>query len=424
MRIYNNVDTIGNVSLMQRINRLKVLDCIRANEFITRPEIARETGLSLATITNITKFLLKNKLIAENGFAEAKTAGRKAALIGLNYDAMHVAAVDIGSKEINIALCNLKGEIKDSTAIPADTSAKGQKILQLTAENISLLTEGRRKNSRKSKKLPIVAVGVALSGIIQDDEKLLLSTSLKWKDISIKKYFEDNLQIPCFVQNDSVTKAMYAINRETEDKSRYRNIIFLDLDMGVGAISIYDNKINEAVTGEFGHTTVKKDGPACFCGNNGCLEVMCSVESIIGRCAEMLAENKCRILRDILKEKGCDKAGSDACRPDYNTVIEAFDRGDKDVKDILKECGEYLGIGMANLINMFNPDKIIINGDMLIKSDYIYNIVLRETKKRAYELFADGVVYERVNIGMKESMSGLTRFITEKLFSLTGEKIF
>ncbi|MDD5603399.1 MAG: ROK family protein, partial [Eubacteriales bacterium] len=387
-----------------------------------------------------------------NGFAEAKTAGRKAALIGLNYDAMHVAAVDIGSKEINIALCNLKGEIKDSTVIPADTSAKGQKILQLTAENISLLTEGRLKigegrlksgegrlksgegrlksgegrlkNDRKSKKPAIVAVGVALSGIIQDDEKLLLSTSLKWKDISIKKYFEDNLQIPCFVQNDSVTKAMYAINRETEDKSRYRNIIFLDLDMGVGAISIYDNKINEAVTGEFGHTTVKKDGPACFCGNNGCLEVMCSVESIIGRCAEMLAENKCRILRDILKEKGCDKAGSDACRPDYNTVIEAFDRGDKDVKDILKECGEYLGIGMANLINMFNPDKIIINGDMLIKSDYIYNIVLRETKKRAYELFAEGVVYERVNIGMKESMSGLTRFITEKLFSLTGEKIF
>ncbi len=90
MKIYSTSGAVGNVRLTPRLNRLKVLDCIRMKGVVARPEIAAETGLSLSSITNITKYLLKENLITETGRTETGAVGRKAVLLKLNHDAMSI----------------------------------------------------------------------------------------------------------------------------------------------------------------------------------------------------------------------------------------------------------------------------------------------------------------------------------------------
>ncbi len=393
---------------MQRLNRLKVLDCIRMKGVVARPEIAAETGLSLSSITNITKYLLKENLITETGRTETGAVGRKAVLLKLNHDAMSIISIDIGSPDINIAITNLDGDILKNREIPLDREAGHQKVLDIINKAAAAMLKSHKGGK-------VVAVGVALSGIVEGDEKLILSSSLKWKKVEIRKHFEEAFGIPTFVQNSSKTKALYELNKAISGKGTEteKNIIFLDLAMGVGAINIFEYKLNEAVVGEFGHTTVSKNGPACFCGNNGCLEVMCSVESITEQCNKLMDKGKCTVLSRIVAGRAGKGVG-------YDDILKAYKEGDKDVARILAECGEYLGIGIANITNIFNPGKIIINGDVLLKSGFIYDTALKEAEKRSNKLFTQDIRYEQVNIGTRESIKGLAQYVAGKLFDLSG----
>ncbi len=241
----------------------------------------------------------------------------------------------------------------------------------------------------------------------------MLSSSLGWKDLVLKKYFEDSYHLPVYVQNNSKTKALAVL--KTEVRQPEVNIIFLDLTMGVRIINFYHGKINESVIGEFGHTTVKKDGPLCFCGNRGCLEVMCTVDSIVHRCNELLEEGRCRGLSKI--------AGEKRGKITYDTVLQAFEAGDKDVSAVLKECGEYLGLGIANLINIFGPQRIIINGDILLECDFIYQVALKEIDKRAFEHFRKDVVYQRGSISKEQAIKGISFYVVDRLFDLDGPEV-
>ena len=182
--------------------------------------------------------------------------------------------------------------------------------------------------------------------------------------------------------------------------------------MGVGIINFYENKINNAVIGEFGHTTVKKDGPLCFCGNHGCLEMMCSVDAVLHNCDELLKAGKCEILKTLMEES--DEALS------YRLVLEAFRNGDNDVKGVLEECGKYLGIGLANIINIFNPQRIIINGHILLSCNFIYETAVEEAKQRAHEQFIRDMKFETVGIGVEEAVKGVSLFVTDRIFELSG----
>lgn len=394
-------NAVGNVQLMQKINRLKVFDCIRQKGPVARPEIAKLTGLSPSSITNIVSHLLEKKLVTEVGTVDSKEVGRKATLIEFNPSSMKVISINIESSNINLALTDLAGEIIKIKNMPVNRLARDFEIMNLIKREIGLIM---------NEDIKVAGIGIAVSGLVQDEEKLVISSSMRWKGLSLKQFFENTFNIPVYVQNNSRTKALWELrNYNNEDE---RNIVFLDLTLGVGIINFYDHKINEAVVGELGHTTVKKDGPLCFCGNRGCLELMCCVDAVVNQCNELLQQGKCKILQSILDE---NNAGIS-----YEIILQAYEKGDSEVGGVLKECGEYLGIGLANIINIFNPQRIIINGDLLLTSDFIYKTALEESNKRAYEQFLKNLKYEKVNIGIEQALKGVSLYVADKLFDLAG----
>lgn len=402
MRIANEV---GNVQLMQRINRLKVLDVIRARGPIARPEIARQTGLSPSSITNIIGYLMERNLVLDVGTVDSRDVGRKAALLCFNPAGHRIIAANVEADRAYVALTDLSGMVLSRKEIPLTVRMMDFEILNLIKKEINHLIGGESSGEHE----PILGMGLAVSGLVQDEGRLVLSSSLKWKSLSIKEQFESLFRIPVFIQNSSRTKALWALKKHVGEADR--NVVFLDLARGVGIVNYFDHRINEAVIGELGHTTVKKDGPQCFCGNRGCLELMCTVEAVVNGCLEQMALGNSPVLAEL--------AGGQPELVGYDLALEAFRRGDEGVRAVLTECGQYLGMGIANIINLFSPQKIIINGDELLKSDFVYETALVEAGSRANEAMARGVQYQKVEIGTEESIQGLSMYVTDRLFELS-----
>jgi N-acetylglucosamine repressor len=402
-------NAVGNVQLMQKINRLKVLNFIRQKGEVARPEIAKNTGLSPSSITNIVTYLIDKNLCMEVGRVNSKEVGRKAVLIRFNPAAANIISVNIEISGIDIAFTDLDGSIIKKRTLKLSDRINEYEILKMIEKEISMILD-KTKDLEFSN---IVGIGIAVSGLVLNDERLEISASLKWKGLSLKEYFEKIFKLPVYVQNNSKTKALAVLRKNGINTEE--NIIFLDLTMGVGIINFYKNEINESVIGEIGHTTVKKDGPLCFCGNRGCLEVMCSVDTIVDKCNRLLQQGRCLLLKDLIEKKNTPIT--------YEAIIEAFNIGDDDVRNVLTECGQYLGIGIANIINIFNPKRIIINGHQLLKTEYIYKTAIDEANSRAYEQFTKDLKYEKVNIDADRAITGVSLYVTDRLFDLMGPEI-
>ncbi len=403
MKIKNEV---GNVQLMQKINRLKVLEFIRSECNISRANISKLTGLSPSSVTNIVSHLLEIKLVIETGTIDLGEVGRKATNLRFNYAAYGIISVNIEALKLEIALTDLIGNIFYIKEILFDRLMKDFEILNIIKEETFYLLNHKNKYLDAE----IAGMGIAVSGLVKEESEIVLSINMKWKELFLKEQFENIFHLPVYIQNISKSKAIWAIRKYLNEDGK--NVVFIDFKTGIGIISIYEHKIIEAVAGEFGHTTVKKDGPLCFCGNRGCLETISSSDYAINECRELLSNGKCIILKEIMYmgEKELN----------FDTLMEAFNKGDVDVTEVLMECGEYLGIGIANVINVFNPKRIIIDENDMLKSEFVYDIVIKEANKRAFDFFTSNLKFEKVDIKHTEIMQGISLYVVKKLFELSG----
>ena len=388
--------SVGNVQLIQRINRVKVLDYIRRNGPAARTAVAEKTHLSLSSITNITSHLLSKGLLVQTERINTKGAGRRASLIEFNAACMEIIAVNIEPDGAYIALSDLAGNAIISRHVAFDRFFDAKSVLKTVECAVRALLP-HAKNP--------CAIGIAVNGHVLDDRGVVTSSIMRWKAVDVKTYFCERFDLHVYVTNNSKTKALWQVNQMGADAAE--NLVFLDLTSGVGIISFFGGRINESVAGELGHTTVMKDGPLCFCGNRGCLELVCSVDYILTRCREAHANGGCGWIENPE-------------RLNFAQAVAAFEAGDETVRDIFRECAEYLGIGIANIINIFEPRVIVINGDKLTGCDYIYQTAREEAERRAYTMFRGGTRFERVEISALQALTGAAQYAADRLFALNG----
>ena len=262
---------VANVQLMQKMNRLKVLDYVRHHANTTRPCIAKGTGLSLASITNTTSYLLDIGILCENGTEKVERVGRKSVFLSFCAERYDLICIFLNEKNIRIAYTNLEGKVKEKINIDSKNMNLNETI-KILGENVINLT-------KKYGKERILGIGVAISGLVLEDSKFLLSAHLKWKSFDIKKSLEDLSGIPVFINNVSPIKAVWHFHHNCKKTSR--NMLFVDLENGIGAVQFFEGKISHSTLGEIGHTTVERNGAPCFCGNKGCLEAMCSTQRLL-----------------------------------------------------------------------------------------------------------------------------------------------
>ncbi|SEG12112.1 transcriptional regulator, MarR family [Caloramator fervidus] len=387
----------GSFQLMKKINTGLVFDAIRLYAPISRAEIAKLLNLTPATVTNITAELLKRNIIMESDFGKSN-GGRRPVLLKINPNSYYIISVYIGPTKVRVATINMESEIMCSKQESLYSNISFEKAKEIIVTLIREVIDSCIVEKNK-----ILGIGVAIHGIVNFEKGIVVfSPNFGWKNIGLRDVLEKEFDIPVFIDRDVRAMAMaenwYGEGREFDD------FICIKVGYGIGAAFIKDKQQIRGVSdglGEFGHIKIKVDDLKCICGNYGCLENYASERAVI----RFARENGYEDEFDIEKIN-----------------LEALN-GNKVIVEALKKAGYYLGLGVANLINIFNPGLIIVGGDLVDINIYFESLIESARENSLEDLF-EHVKIKRAKTGKDSIIKGAGLLVLDSLFdSIEGEVI-
>jgi glucokinase len=203
------------------------------------------------------------------------------------------------------------------------------------------------------------AIGIGAPGAIEPETgEVIFAPNLQWKDAPLKKELEKLLEIPVFVENDCNACALGV--QEVELKGRTRNLLGIFLGTGIGGGLIIDGRVYRGfngTAGELGHMVIQVGGPKCGCGNNGCFEALASRTALFREIQTRVKAGEKTILTELLGGELDDLKSGD--------LRKAIRKGDKLVEKVVEGAAEYTGIAVANLINILNPEVVVLGGGVI-----------------------------------------------------------
>lgn len=385
------------------LNRLLVRNTIRKLGPIARYEVAKETGLTPPTVTVIVNELMASGIVREVGHAES-SGGRRPVLLELNPTAAYIFAVRLQRGGMVTALFDLANNLLNQHCQALNTDLPDD-VVEAIGNSFDWLLDNTRVNRED-----IIWCGVATPGLIDSHRGVVeRSSNLNWEKVPLGAMVSKRLYgIPVYVEN--ISNAAAWAEKEYGRGRGCRDLIYLNLSIGVGAGIIIDGEIYGGVkgyAGEIGHMTlVPEGGPRCACGRDGCMEAICGVGEILKRVqTEVPAEvfNHCRLPAAKL---GID----DLLAPPLNTVPE--------VKEILLQTGRYVGIAVANLISLFNPEMVILGGELARAGDLLLETVVTEIRNRALKEIGETVRIFLSDMREDPPLMGAYALALEKVFAM------
>lgn len=375
----------ANNQLMQKMNRLKVLRYVRRNPECSRPVIARETGLSLSSITNITTYLMDIGILYECGMEQVGRVGRKSALLRMRETRNDLICAFVSGSQTNLYVTDLLGVAKEKYTVSTEGCSGEESLQRMTAELKRILSlRGRER---------FLAIGVAVSGLILEDSRFVMSSELKWRSLDLKHTLEQETGLPVFVDNNSQLRAVWYYRSAGFSQE---NMVYVDLEGGIGAVQLADGSICRNTLGEIGHTTVKKDGEPCFCGNRGCLEAMCSVKRLFS-----LYES------------------AQGSRPTSLTDLQRlYEDGESAAVFAVESCGTYLGIGLANLVNLLNPQMLAIHTGSFTQCPSVLTVAERELRRRSFPALTENLLVHHTTQTEDTMLSGMAQILCDRVFDI------
>ena len=247
----------------------------------------------------------------------------------------------------------------------------------------------------------IRGIGLGAPGAVDCREgRVIFAPNLGWKDIALKKALEKRLDIPVFVENDCKLHTLGVYEAELQGKPRH--LIGIFLGTGIGAGLILDGKPysgHNGTAGEVGHMVIDVDGPECACGNHGCFEALASRRAIFRNIQAAVKKGQQTVLTDML--------GSDLADLRSGDLRKAIRRGDRFVEGIVEQAAEYTGIAVGNLINLFNPEVIVLGGGIIEQLEgEMMSIIEKRARQQALPGTAKGIDIRATRLGDDAGITG------------------
>ncbi len=363
----------------QRLNRALVIELLRRKKICSRADLSKASGLKRATITNIINDFIDCGLVVEDGLLEGDR-GRRSIGIRVNGFRYRVIGVLVTRNNYQIGMMGLSGEMYEVKSYPISEKAEALTIIETIKQSIRLMMASA-KDAR------ILGIGIALPGPYKREkgEMIFVTNLIGWELIPVHTKLQESFDIPVFIENDANAGA-YAQYWCCDKENASRDLCYIVAGQGIGCGIISNGDILRGSTGsagEIGHTTINCGGPKCECGNYGCLELYCSLIA--------LEKN----IRARLKEGGKSSLKKDFKTGDLREAIRAQDPIAR--MEFIKAC-EFLAVGIVNMINQINPEKVII-GDQLVALDpaTTLEIVSAKVKQSVRPL-----IWESVDIELNE----------------------
>ena len=327
-------------------NRNLVLKTIFAQNSISRAEIARVTGLTRTTVSEIVANLLEEGLVSEIGVGSS-LGGKNPILLSLVDDSRYLIGLDLARDQFRGAVVNLRGKTREMVTLPVNSN-NGDEALALVYEILDRLMQAAC--------LPLVGIGIGTPGLVNIAEGTVVnSVNLDWKDLPLARLMEERYHLPVSILNDSQAAAIgeYTYGKAPASEG---NLIVINARHGIGAGIVIHGELFQGdggSAGEIGHVVVVPvDGQLCRCGNRGCLETVASTQALLKRVQTLVSHS-------VITLRPPSPQGIT-----LDTIEEAFLSGDQVVRQAVLETGRYMGLAISSLVGTLNIQKIVLTGDM------------------------------------------------------------
>lgn len=359
----------GSSELAKQLNRHLVYEFVRTAGITSRVQIARATQLSKPTVSAIVAELIQEGYLREVG-ARATHVGRPRSLLEFNPRARYAAGAEIGGQACQVVLTDLHANVLQSVAIP---------LPALDVETVlRALVEGVRQAIRDVDTRYVLGLGVGVPGLIDPNKNLVTySVVLGWQEaVPLGDLLSQELGLRVILLHRVMAAAWgekwYGAGQQAD------HLLYIRVGSGVAAGLILNGQLylgQTANAGEFGHMTILPDGPLCHCGNRGCIAALVASQALIVRARHLLRTEVASVLPELVQHH--------LDRLTLDHLIQAAQNGDPVATQVIHEAGEYLGIAVANLVNLLNPGLVVIGGPLSQAGPCLFDTLRAEVRRRA-----------------------------------------
>ncbi|MFI8344133.1 ROK family protein [Streptomyces sp. NPDC085639] len=330
------MQTPGSQSSLHRANLERVVRAVRLAGSLTQAEIARATGLSAATVSNIVRELKDGGTVE---VTDTSAGGRRARSVSLSGDAGIVIGVDFGHTHLRVAVGNLAHQVLAEESEPLDVDASWAEGFDRAEALVGRLIADIGVGLEK-----VIGVGLGVPGPIDVESGTLGSTAILpgWAGINPRQELSQRLGVPVYVDNDANLGALgelvWGSGRGVKD------LAYIKVASGVGAGLVINGQIYRGpggTAGEIGHITLDESGPVCRCGNRGCLETFAAARYVL----------------PLLQ-------GTHGPELTMERVVELAREGDPGCRRVITDVGRHIGSGVASLCNLLNPSRVVLGGSL------------------------------------------------------------
>jgi len=338
---------VSNREFTKTINQFNILNTIRRAGLISRVEIAEVTGQSRAAVTNITARLLKEKVIVEKETKTSSSRGRRRVLLALNPTAAYVVGVKLSAFQVSFAVTNMQADVLSSLIVPVRI---GKKSVEFVAD---LIEEGIRHcvSEAMISMVKVSGIGIGIPGLVNSEKGITYWSALYKKgNTTLRNLIQKRLNIQTYIENDANTVTL--AQQWFGEGRGVDNFLMVTVEHGVGMGIVVNGQIYRGVKGigaEFGHLVIRPGGALCRCGKRGCIESYVADYSVLGAAIEACKAKKWRY--------------KNTASLTIEEVTAIAKKGEPALRKIFKRGGEILGLGISGLVQVFNPEKIIIAGE-------------------------------------------------------------
>lgn len=352
----------GTVRDLRRENRAAVLWSLYFRRPGSRQELSAATGLSPASVTNVIRELLDEGIVTEAG-SEDSDGGRPRVLLDINPDRGYVIGVDIGETRIRVELFDLTMTERAKAEYPLNPAEHevAEVVRDVAAGLASVLSDSGIDQKA------VIGVGIGVPGIVeqrvveqrtggQGTQALVHAQTYGWDAVPLERLLREHTALPLRIENGAKTMGQAELWSGAGRGVRTAAVVLVG--SGVGASLISDGSTYQGATSsaaEWGHTTIVVGGRRCRCGAAGCLEAYVGAEAILDQAALLERDGS------VPSAPGKD---SPSARDEESRLAALIDAADSSpaARALLTETAQYLGVGIGNLINLFNPERVILGG--------------------------------------------------------------
>jgi predicted NBD/HSP70 family sugar kinase len=320
---------------LRRDNRSVLLWTLFANQPCSRQDLSEATGLSTASVSNVIRELINDGIVIEAGSVDSD-GGRPRILLEMNPGRGYVAGVDVGETRVLVELFDLTMAVRARAEFPLDPREHGVDVVvdRIAAGLAGVLADADIDPSA------VLGVGIGVPGVVEQGAEVLVhGQAYGWDAVPLERLLRPVVGLPLFIDNGAKTMGQAELWFGAARNTRQAVVCLMGSGLGASIITASPGRGGGSTAVEWGHTTIELGGRSCRCGSKGCLEAYVGAEAILDR-------------------YGLGTAGAD----EESALAALVSASTARAGEILSETALYLGAGIANLINLFGPERIIIGG--------------------------------------------------------------